>query len=71
MMLRSSTQGECDICGCRVLNGGKAPGFNAESLAGSVSGGVGSFKRSSEFLQQPIFNTYHNEHDMLRWVQQR
>jgi hypothetical protein len=29
---------------------------------------VGSFKRTSQFLQQPIFNTYHNEHDMLRWV---
>jgi hypothetical protein len=50
----------------RILAGGKAVGFTAESLAGDVAGGVGSFARTSPFLQQPIFNSYHNEHDMLR-----
>lgn len=50
----------------RVLNGGKPASFTAESLAPSVSGGVGPFARSSKFMQQPIFNSMHNEHDMLR-----
>jgi hypothetical protein len=43
----------------QVLNGGKAPGFSAESLAGGVSTALGSFARSSGFMQQPIFNSYH------------
>jgi glycine dehydrogenase len=42
-----------------VLNGGKAPGFSAESLAGGVTTALGSFERSSSFMQQPIFNSYH------------
>ncbi len=50
----------------RVLNCGREPPFSAASLAPAVEGGVGAFARSSTFLQQPIFNTYHNEHDMLR-----
>ena len=29
---------------------------------------LGSFKRSSPFLQQPIFNLYHSEHEMLRYL---
>jgi hypothetical protein len=52
----------------RILNGGKAAPFTAESLAPSVSGGVGPFSRSSKFMQQPIFNSMLNEHDMLRYV---
>lgn len=52
----------------RVLNCGRDTPFSAASLAPAVDGGVGAaFERSSSFLQQPIFNTYHNEHDMLRW----
>jgi hypothetical protein len=43
----------------QVLNGGKAAGFTAESLAASASTALGSFKRSSAFMQQPIFNSYH------------
>ncbi len=42
-----------------VLAGGKAPGFTAESLAPQVAGGVGSFERTSPFLQHPVFNAYH------------
>ena len=42
-----------------LLNGGKAPGFTAESLAPGVAGGVGAFQRSSPFLQHPVFNSYH------------
>lgn len=50
----------------RILNGNKPAPFTAESLAPSVAGGVGPFARTSKFMQQPVFNTMHNEHDMLR-----
>ena len=43
----------------QVLNGGKAAGFTAASLAPSVQPALGSFQRSSPFLQQQIFNSYH------------
>lgn len=52
----------------KILNGGKAAPFTAAQLAPGVQAGVGAFKRTSAFLQQPIFNSYHNEHDMLRWA---
>ena len=29
---------------------------------------LGSFKRSSPYLQSPIFNMYHSEHEMLRYL---
>ena len=29
---------------------------------------VGHFARTSKFLQQPIFNLYHSEHEMLRYL---
>ena len=29
---------------------------------------VGSFKRSTPYLQSPIFNMYHSEHEMLRYL---
>ena len=29
---------------------------------------LGAFKRSSPFLQSPIFNLYHSEHEMLRYL---
>ncbi|GLC37204.1 hypothetical protein PLESTB_000991200 [Pleodorina starrii] len=52
----------------RVLNCGRDAPFAAAALAPAVEGGVGAFARASPFLQQPIFNTYHNEHDMLRYL---
>ncbi|MEW5304032.1 MAG: hypothetical protein WDW36_006667 [Sanguina aurantia] len=51
-----------------ILNGGAAPVFSAESLATLVTAGVGSFARTSTFLKQKIFNSHHNEHDMLRYL---
>ena len=33
-----------------------------------VDESLGSFKRTSNFLQQPIFNLYHSEHEMLRYL---
>lgn len=61
----TSSLGDVDAL-LRVLNGGYDAPFTAAALAPAVEGGVGPFARSSSFLQQPIFNTYHNEHDMLR-----
>jgi hypothetical protein len=55
----------------RVLNCGREATFTAGSLAPTVEGGVGAFARRSPFLQQPIFNAYHNEHDMLRCARGR
>jgi len=52
----------------KVLNGGKAAPFTAASLAPSVQAGVGPFARTSPFLTHPVFNAYHNEHDMLRYL---
>jgi glycine dehydrogenase len=49
-----------------VLNGGKAPAFTAASLAESTQPALGAFKRTSPYLQQPIFNSYQCEHEMLR-----
>ena len=37
-------------------------------LAPQVTDPVGRFARSSKFLQQPIFNLYHSEHEMLRYL---
>lgn len=33
-----------------------------------MDGGVGAFARSSTFLQQPVFNSYHSEHELLRYL---
>ncbi len=33
-----------------------------------VEGGVGNFKRSGGFMAQPVFNSFHSEHEMLRYL---
>merc|ERR1712241_25489 len=50
-----------------VLSGGSAS-FTAESLAEEVDSNVGMFKRTSDFLTHNVFNTYHSEHEMLRYL---
>lgn len=50
-----------------ILAGGAAP-FTAESLAGEVAGHCGTFRRTTDFLTHPVFNTYHSEHEMLRYL---
>ncbi|KAG1676468.1 hypothetical protein FOA52_002288 [Chlamydomonas sp. UWO 241] len=52
----------------KVLNGGKCVEFTAAGLAASVPAGVGSFKRTSKFLTHKVFNSYHDEHSMLRYL---
>ncbi|KIY91697.1 glycine dehydrogenase [Monoraphidium neglectum] len=54
-----------------ILNGGQAPGFTAASLAPAAAPAIapGSpLARTSSFMTQPIFNSYHCEHDMLRYL---
>jgi glycine dehydrogenase len=33
-----------------------------------VEAGVGNFKRTTPFLEHEIFNLYHSEHEMLRYL---
>ena len=43
-------------------------GCEVATCNAQVESNLGSFKRSSKFLQAPIFNAYHNEHEMLRYL---
>ena len=53
------------------LFGGGAPLPNLAVLAQSATmGSVGPFARSSAFLQHPVFNAHHSEHEMLRYMYQ-
>lgn len=53
----------------RILAGGRDPGFTAEALAPSVSGpALGPLARSSRFMEHPVFNSYHTEHELLRYL---
>jgi glycine dehydrogenase len=52
----------------RILNGGAAPAFSAEALAPGVAGGTPGFERSSPFMTHPVFNSYHTEHELLRYL---
>ena len=48
---------------------GKEPGFTAAQLAASVDVGYGErFERRSAFLTHPVFNSYHSETEMLRYM---
>lgn len=52
-----------------VFASGKSVGFSAESLAAGVDTALPSkFARSSPFLTHPVFNIYHTEHELLRYL---
>jgi glycine dehydrogenase len=52
-----------------VFNGGTAAAFTAESLLTSGAGRFDErFARKSPFLTHPIFNTYHSETEMMRYM---
>src|SRR5690606_10479042 len=54
-----------------VFNGGKSADFDAADLvaaAAATSGYAEPFARRSEFLAHPVFNTYHSETEMLRYM---
>lgn len=50
-----------------ALNGGAAPDFSVATLAPSVDESD-FLARSSAYLQHPVFNAYHSEHEMVRYL---
>ncbi len=50
-----------------VFNGGEPLGFDPATLAPRASG-LGPFRRTSAFLTHPVFNRYHSETEMLRYL---
>jgi len=53
----------------RAFNGGTAPDFGVADLAGDVSDRIpGSLSRTSAFMEHPVFNSYHSETEMLRYI---
>ncbi|MDB6154098.1 MAG: glycine dehydrogenase [Chthoniobacteraceae bacterium] len=51
-----------------VFHGGANPGFSPETLASQADTGFGGLARTSKFLTHPVFNRYHTEHEMLRYI---
>ncbi|MDB6172959.1 MAG: glycine dehydrogenase [Chthoniobacteraceae bacterium] len=51
-----------------VFHGGANPGFSPETLASQADTGFGALARTSKFLTHPVFNRYHTEHEMLRYI---
>merc|ERR1711990_399524 len=48
---------------------GSAAGFTTAEIVPSVSGGVpAKFERSTPFMTQSVFSSYHTEHEMLRYL---
>ncbi|KAM7277338.1 hypothetical protein ACFE04_019204 [Oxalis oulophora] len=53
----------------KVFAGGKAVPFTAESIASEVETQIpAGLARESPYLTHPIFNTYHTEHEILRYM---
>ncbi|KAM4070113.1 hypothetical protein ACB094_12G140200 [Castanea mollissima] len=53
----------------KVFAGGKPVPFTAASLASEVETMIPSgLVRESPYLTHPIFNTYHTEHELLRYI---
>lgn len=54
----------------RAFNGGEAPGFDAMTLADEVvpEPFAEGLARTSPYLEHPVFNRYHSETEMLRYL---
>ncbi|MEC8860500.1 MAG: aminomethyl-transferring glycine dehydrogenase [Pseudomonadota bacterium] len=55
----------------QVFLGDKASSLNVSDIDASLDDAVGipaALQRQSEYLQHPVFNRYHNETDMLRYL---
>jgi glycine dehydrogenase len=52
-----------------IFAGGKPVPFTVESLAGSVTLGFPpTLRRTGKYLTHEVFNRYHSEHEMLRYI---
>ncbi len=52
----------------QVFHGGARPGLTHATLAAQAATGFGDLARRSDFLTHPVFNRYHTEHEMLRYI---
>ena len=53
----------------RIFNGDRDVGFQAGDLSGPASAEFGApFARTSAYLTHPVFNRYHSETEMLRYI---
>jgi len=52
----------------KILAHGKVFSFTAESLAAQAPAVPAQLARTTPFLQHPVFNSYHTEHEMLRYL---
>jgi glycine dehydrogenase len=50
----------------QVFNGDKTPAFTVAELASNRQSAIGN--RQSAFLEHPVFNRYHSETEMLRYI---
>jgi glycine dehydrogenase len=51
-----------------IFGGEKAAGLSAGALAVGADSGFASHARESAFLTHPVFNSFHTEHEMLRYI---
>lgn len=51
-----------------ILAQGRTVGFTAASLAGQAPEVSPALARVTPYLQHPVFNSYHTEHEMLRYL---
>jgi glycine dehydrogenase len=51
-----------------LFGGDNFHGLDRESLLSEVQTGFGSLSRTTPYLQHPVFNRYHTEHEMLRYL---
>jgi glycine dehydrogenase len=52
-----------------IFNEGKSPDFDMSELVGQAGDGeMGDLARSTPFLTHPVFNRYHSETEMLRYI---
>jgi glycine dehydrogenase len=53
----------------RIFNGGKETGLNLDEVASTVDAAYPpSFARTSRYLAAPVFNRYHSETEMMRYL---
>ena len=53
----------------QIFNDDKAPSFQIADLRDAVAGGFNApWQRTSAFLEHPVFNKYHSETEMLRYL---